>query len=412
LKILRVYGKKQELEDYPNPFFMPLIKKKYRLKDTTADKKLKDVSLHHIIRDANKCPFAQIILNLEEWFIQIYDNPTKNYDEFMKIDSQYKEIIKDAEQQFLEEADIILMTCSANQPKRIETFNIKQLIIDECSMSMEPESMSPMILNHPEQIILLGDHQQLKPVVTEKLASQLGLETSLFERYHENAFMLTKQYRMQKSIAEFPSKQFYKNRLEVGNENQNDPSQYLFWPGGPKHPIVFLHNVGEEKGLNVSSEDGGQQSKSNELEINNAVNIAFRLVHRFKINQSSIAILSQYRAQCTLISKNLISKNLSGITVQTVVSAQGSEWDYVILSTVRSLPASEIEREPSIKWRQKHLGFIIDYHQINVALTRSRLGLIILGNKLLLRTDAMWRNLLEHYESKSALIEAKDFKLF
>ena len=57
----------------------------------------------------------------------------------------------------------------------------------------------------------------------------------------------------------------------------------------------------------------------------------------------------------------------------------GDEWDYVILSLVRSMPEYEIDKNPSIGWCHKNMGFIIDEHQINVALTRARLGLIILG---------------------------------
>lgn len=57
----------------------------------------------------------------------------------------------------------------------------------------------------------------------------------------------------------------------------------------------------------------------------------------------------------------------------------GSEWDYVILSTVRSLPKSSIEKKPTKGWKRRHLGFITDTHQINVALTRAKKGLIIIG---------------------------------
>jgi len=63
----------------------------------------------------------------------------------------------------------------------------------------------------------------------------------------------------------------------------------------------------------------------------------------------------------------------------TVNVITGSEWDYVILSTVRSLPTADIEENPSMKWRMKNLGFITDEHQINVAITRARKGLIIIG---------------------------------
>lgn len=67
--------------------------------------------------------------------------------------------------------------------------------------------------------------------------------------------------------------------------------------------------------------------------------------------------------------------------LQNVVShsISGDEWDYVILSTVRSLPEYEIDKRPSIGWLKRNLGFIIDHHQINVALSRARKGLIIVG---------------------------------
>ena len=62
----------------------------------------------------------------------------------------------------------------------------------------------------------------------------------------------------------------------------------------------------------------------------------------------------------------------------------GNEWDYVILSTVRSLPLVQIDEKPPLAWRKRHLGFITDVNQINVAITRPKLGLIILGKTLVL----------------------------
>ena len=63
-------------------------------------------------------------------------------------------------------------------------------------MAMEPEAMIPLTLLQPQQVILIGDHRQLRPVVTESMASRFGLETSLFERHCNRAVMLTTQYRM------------------------------------------------------------------------------------------------------------------------------------------------------------------------------------------------------------------------
>ena len=73
---------------------------------------------------------------------------------------------------------------------------------------------------------------------------------------------------------------------------------------------------------------------------------------------------------------------MTGLVLSLAVDYSGDEWDYVILSLVRSMPTYEIERAPSIGWCKRNMGFIIDEHQMNVALTRARLGLIIIGKYL------------------------------
>ena len=149
------------------------------------------------------------------------------------------------------------------------------------------------------------------------------------------------------------------------------------------------------------------------------------------VEQDKITILSQYRAQCSEIERTLKSFGYEHPNVNTVIASQGKqcihiwnkpsssssdisatyldvcsgimmnsfkilivlltsnlfvllgdEWDYVILSLVRSMPEYEIEKSPSIGWCKRNMGFITDEHQINVALTRARLGLIILGRTI------------------------------
>ena len=89
--------------------------------------------------------------------------------------------------------------------------------------------------------------------------------------------------------------------------------------------------------------------------------------------------MSQYNAQRSVIQQRLEGNGFENVCVQTVVASQGGERDYVMLSTVRSLPVHQIDHKPSEGWKKKHLGFIIDEHQINVALTRAKKGLIIVG---------------------------------
>ncbi|CAI9597249.1 unnamed protein product [Staurois parvus] len=99
---------------------------------------------------------------------------------------------------------------------------------------------------------------------------------------------------------------------------------------------------------------------------------------------------------------------LSNVTVSTIMKSQGSEWRYVIFSTVRSVSAQELDSRPTISWQRKYLGFLGDPNQINVALTRAKEGLCILGNSNLLWCCPLWKRLLQHYTQRGARVRAAD----
>ena len=75
-----------------------------------------------------------------------------------------------------------------------------QCIVDECGMCMEPETLIPIVYSKAQQVVLIGDHMQLQPIVKNTLARSLGLRTSMFERFSEHTFMLKEQYRMVREI--------------------------------------------------------------------------------------------------------------------------------------------------------------------------------------------------------------------
>ena len=83
--------------------------------------------------------------------------------------------------------------------------NVTQCIVDECGMCMEPETLIPIVNSKAPQVVLIGDHKQLQPIVTNKLARSLGLRTSMFERFSKTAFMLEEQYRMVSELFELIS---------------------------------------------------------------------------------------------------------------------------------------------------------------------------------------------------------------
>ena len=111
---------------------------------------------------------------------------------------EYTKLVTDAAIEELKRYDVILCTCSASvSPRMTRGANVRQLIIDEGGMCMEPECLVPMrAFKSTRQVVLIGDHRQLQPIVMNSVAKDRGLDVSLFERYKDRAIMLTQQYRM------------------------------------------------------------------------------------------------------------------------------------------------------------------------------------------------------------------------
>ncbi|KAM6054161.1 3'-5' exoribonuclease HELZ2 [Chlamydotis macqueenii] len=388
LKPLRVYGEAIETMEYPYPGSNRHLSRK-ALRDAKPKRELSEIILHHRIRRPPS-PFWQEICN--------FDARMKKGEQITgKETRKYKNQLSAARAFQLANHDVILCTCSAASASSLEQLSIKQIIIDECAMSTEPETLIPLVSHrHAEKVVLLGDHKQLRPVVNNDFCKSLGMETSLFERYRNQAWMLDTQYRMHKSICEFPSQEFYEAQLKTCPQLLREPSVFHHKDNGCC-PIIFGHVEGKEQSLMISTEEGNENSKANPEEVEQAVRLAKQLTLDGTIRPESIAILSPYNAQVSEISKSLLKEGVRGVTVCTIMKSQGSEWRYVILSTVRSCPRSEIDRKPTKSWQKKYLGFVTDPNQVNVGITRAREGLCILGNRYLLECNPLWRRLLQHY---------------
>eukprot|EP00058_Branchiostoma_floridae_P025252 XP_002610742.1 hypothetical protein BRAFLDRAFT_90929 [Branchiostoma floridae] len=424
LKIVRMYSEMIEREEFPIPNEPVHPNKCKSEKESKITNEHDDVSLHHLIRKPSN-PHAETIKAFES----LFKDP--NYTVTENDITTYKNHIIKAKIHELRQKHVILCTCTAAaSPKMGMATNIEQCIVDECGMCTEPESFVPIVgapverngsmtFHNPKQVILIGDHQQLRPIVLEKTSQQLGLDTSLFQRYAWKATMLTIQYRMHEAICSFPSRMFYENKLRTHRtviERPRHPALDRLWPGGDNRPTAFCHVVGKEEVQTVATAEGNQMSRSNEMEADMAVKMAICLVREHGIKPENVILLSQYRAQCALINKKLSSERkrlnderVERVGVNSVVSSQGSEWDYVIFSTVRSLPSYEIEQNPSPSWLRKYLGFIMDQNQVNVAITRAKRGLCVIGNKNLLRVHTLWNKLIIHYEEQKCLVNNTNF---
>ncbi|XP_016307679.1 helicase with zinc finger domain 2-like [Sinocyclocheilus anshuiensis] len=397
LKPLRIYCDQMEMREFPyTGSDLKLCRKS--LRDEKPKEELKNITLMYLVRKPEN-PFSEEIKKFEQYKLTEDEVET------------YRKLLKEAHKHEIQKYDVVLCTCSsALKPEILAVMDFRQILIDECAMATEPEAFIPLVSNNPKQIVLLGDHQQIRPIVQCALVKKMGMQQSLFERYMDLAIMLDTQYRMHEEICRFPSEEFYKGILKSGAERG---PRYLLNKYGLPTAILFGHVQGKEHSLVISTEKGNENSVANTEEAEQAVCVADLLINQSGVAPEHIAILTPYNAQVSEIKKTAEKSGIANVTVCTIMKSQGSEWPYVIVSTVRSCSISDIESDrPSKAWLGKRLGFITDPNQVNVAITRAQDGLCILGNSTLLRCCELWKRLQDHYYRAHCVVNpASDIKV-
>eukprot|EP00057_Strongylocentrotus_purpuratus_P033405 XP_791308.3 PREDICTED: helicase with zinc finger domain 2 [Strongylocentrotus purpuratus] len=268
ISIVRVYSDSMVEKVYPIPGMPSSHSKWQRANQARIDDRLDDVSLHKLIRKPG-APYAEEIRAMELNFGRISSASVTEV-------RAYKELLLEAEGVELGKHSIVLCTCSIAGTARITKHaNIIQCIVDEAGMCNEPETLIPLTSTLPHQVVLIGDHKQLRPIITEPNARDLGMEESLLEKYKKKARMLTIQYRMHESICSFPSETFYEDKLQTDlsvKRRSPDPLRAI-WPNKGLTPMVFCHVYGKEETLTVKSDEGNEMSKANMAEIMHAVSV-------------------------------------------------------------------------------------------------------------------------------------------
>ncbi|WCJ20723.1 hypothetical protein M5689_002938 [Euphorbia peplus] len=309
-------------------------------------------------------------------------------------EKKYKALKRATEKEISQSADVICCTCVGAGDPRLANFRFRQVLIDESTQATEPECLIPLVLG-AKQVVLVGDHCQLGPVIMCKKAARAGLAQSLFERLvllGVKPIRLQVQYRMHPSLSEFPSNSFYEGTLQNGvtvNERQSTGIDFP-WPV-PNRPMFFYVQMGQEE-ISASG-----TSYLNRTEAANVEKIVTTFL-RSGVVPSQIGVITPYEGQRAYI-VNYMSRNgalrqqlYKEIEVASVDSFQGREKDYIILSCVRSN-------------EHQGIGFLNDPRRLNVALTRARYGIVILGNPKVLSKQPLWNSLLTHYKEHECLVE-------
>lgn len=347
-----------------------------------VESSVSNLALHNLVARSSKGELKKL-LKLKQEVGELSIGDTKK---FVKL-------VRKTESEILKKADVVCCTCVGAGDKRLDT-KFRTVLIDESTQASEPESLIP-IVKGAKQIILVGDHQQLGPVILERKAGDAGLKQSLFERLISLGHVpirLEVQYRMNPYLSEFPSNMFYEGSLQNGvTIEQRTVSNSTFpWPIHDI-PMMFWANYGREE----ISANG--TSYLNRIEAMNCERIITRL---FKdgVKPEQIGVITPYEGQRAFVLQYMqmngsLDRDLYlNVEVASVDAFQGREKDYIILSCVR---ANE----------QQIIGFLSDPRRLNVGLTRAKYGLVILGNPRALSTNVLWNHLLIHFREKGCLVE-------
>lgn len=302
------------------------------------------------------------------------------------------------------------------------------LLIDEAAQAMEPEALIPITVVAPPEtpeteptpiLVMVGDEHQLSPRTS--LPSS-PLKESLFARlfrrsvYSEHplgrgktgepppvlrpsmlpiprpAFTnLFRNYRSHPAILAIPSALFYHDTLEPEAGGTDRLSGLPLWRGR-RWPVLFHHNPGNDE---IERDGGGWHNPS---EVKLALRYASALSASGLVSDAEICVMSPFKAQVMHLRAGLRASGLWGVNVGPTEAFQGMEFDAVVLCTTRAR-GRFLERDREVGW-----GVIGMENAMNVALTRARFGLVVVGRRELLGTDPSWGAFLEFCE-RNGLVE-------
>jgi ATP-dependent RNA/DNA helicase IGHMBP2 len=297
-------------------------------------------------------------------------------------------IIDQVVERLLDKAQVLCATTTGLDRDFLGGRYFDWCVMDEASQSTEPAAWIPMLRSG--RLVLTGDHFQLPPTVISPEAAREGFNVSLLERLMQQhgtriARRLNVQYRMHRQIMTFSSLEFYENSLEAHNSVEDHLLRDL--PGVLENeltasPVHFIDTAGASFDESVEP-DGESRLNTQEAEL-----VVRKVLHLLEagLQPAQIAVIAPYAAQVRLLRERL---NLPDLEVDSVDGFQGREKEAVVVSLVRSNSDGEI-------------GFLADVRRMNVALTRARRKLIVIGDSATVTRHPFYQRMVDYFESSGA----------
>ncbi len=279
----------------------------------------------------------------------------------------------------------------------IRNLEYNTVVIDEAGQALEPACWIPIL--KAKKVILAGDHCQLSPTIKSNEAAKSGLSETLLEKCiklnPESVTLLEEQYRMNENIMGYSSSVFYGDKLKA---HHSVAKSLLFEDDSP---LLFIDTAGcgfEEKLEGTSSTNPDEAAF-----IFKHINLFISELSKKYIveNFPSIAVISPYKQQINLLKTQFehspdLQKYKENISVNTIDSFQGQERDIVYISLTRSNDKGEI-------------GFLSDIRRMNVAMTRARKKLVVIGDSATLGQHSFYADFIEYAEKKGGYVSAWEF---
>ncbi len=371
-----------------------------RLLSLTLDNKMAGHSEMKLIKDLKKR--AAEYKNMAHKYKRNFGRAEKEqrkalFDEAHKL---MKEVAT-AEQYIIDDVltktQVVTATLIGSNHHTVRKLRYKTLVIDEAGQALEPACWIPIL--KAEKIVFAGDHHQLSPTIKSSEAARKGLQHTLLEKvvqlHPQAVVLLQEQYRMHKSIMSYSSLVFYENKLQA----HSSVSEHLLFKDDA--PLVFIDTAGcgyEEK------IDGTSLSNPEEAVFlfKQLVRLVSELSDKYPLDKfPSIGIISPYKQQIIYM-KELLENSpelelyQKKITVNTIDSFQGQERDVVFISMTRSNDEGNI-------------GFLSDIRRMNVAMTRARKKLIVIGDSATLSRLPFYADFISYAETQNAYQSAWEF---
>ncbi|OQP38847.1 DNA helicase [Niastella yeongjuensis] len=310
-----------------------------------------------------------------------------------EVDNSEQYIIKD----LVAKAQVITATLVGANHYTVRNLKFNTIVIDEAGQALEPACWIPIL--KAQKVVLAGDHCQLPPTVKSAEAAQNGLATTLLEKcvalHPESVVLLEEQYRMHEMIMGYSSSTFYSDRLKA---HASVARHVLF---NNDNPLVFVDTAG-----------CGFDEKTEQTSTYNPEEAAFLFRHLTQLvssldshykpeNFPSIAIISPYKQQIDTLKEQFLSSPAlqpytNKIAINTIDSFQGQERDIVYISMTRSNPDNRI-------------GFLSDIRRMNVAMTRARKKLVVIGDSATLSQFDFYSNFIAWAQDRNAYQSAWEF---